>query len=439
MGMSPSCLRGGAGTVPRVTSTGMFPLWDNPLALTFQVDDLPVTAVDTSVGTPPARAPRGQREEEEVPGLGLGHPVGHNVEVLTHQPLAEEERRRARHPGHRLGTRPCFRATGVPGTSAASPIRWLILHPWWLGHSSEKVPPFPGAEHPWVLRKGSACWIGPCCARGEMGGVGHSWDLPAWSRSPGRKNTQCQPRRCWGDGPWAPVSWCHPLPEVLVPAPPEPVIPRSPASARAGGTARPGLAGSAPGCSPVGRGGRASLGSLLAPIACWHPSLLAPTPDIAHPQPAAAFQDQQHPHPHPYPPPGSPRLSTGRVPAVRPWAPRATAGRWHCLGAGGLPAGSPGTWARRFICKEKTRCRGAGDGGPCPVPPQGHPDSCGVSPPCQNPNRSLGRRASPGYLTLEMSPMSPHSTTDASSCCSKGWLQGRTSALPSPAVARGTR
>lgn len=78
------------------------------------------------MGAPPARATRGQREEEEVPGLRLGHPIGHYVEVLAQQPLAEEEGRCARRPSHCLGTHLRFRATSGLGTAEASLTPWLI-------------------------------------------------------------------------------------------------------------------------------------------------------------------------------------------------------------------------------------------------------------------------------------------------------------------------
>lgn len=35
----------------------MFPVWSFLPLLTFQMDDLPITAIDTSVGTPPAGSP----------------------------------------------------------------------------------------------------------------------------------------------------------------------------------------------------------------------------------------------------------------------------------------------------------------------------------------------------------------------------------------------
>lgn len=141
---------------------GTSPQYDHHLGLTFQVDDLPITAVDTSVGTPPARAPRGQWEEEEVPRLGLSHPIGDHIEVLAQQPLAEEECRSARCPSYSLGTRVCFRDTGTLATLAASPTHWLIpnshggLGTVWdsmNGESPKKRPPPLGIEHPWMLWK----------------------------------------------------------------------------------------------------------------------------------------------------------------------------------------------------------------------------------------------------------------------------------------------
>lgn len=131
--------------------------------LTFQVDDLPVPAVDASVGAPPAKAPRGQREEEEVPRLGLSHPVGDDVEVLSQQPLAEEEPCRGHCPSHCLGTQLCFRATGALGTPAVSLTAGSShtiggLSTAWVQVSVDGNPLGRGCllqvlKHPWVPRK----------------------------------------------------------------------------------------------------------------------------------------------------------------------------------------------------------------------------------------------------------------------------------------------
>lgn len=94
--------------MPHVPCAGML-----PPPLTFQVDDLPIPTIDTGMGTPPARATRGQWEEEEVPRLRLLHPVGHNIKVLTEQPLTEEECRCARNSCHCLGTPPCVTSSQV--------------------------------------------------------------------------------------------------------------------------------------------------------------------------------------------------------------------------------------------------------------------------------------------------------------------------------------
>lgn len=144
------------------------------------------------------------------------------------------------------------------------------------------------------------CRIWPCSARGETGGVGHSWHLPAWSCSPGGTNTQCQPRRCRGDGPWARVPWCPAhiaatrCPRSPYQRPPNPPYPgaqpapgleEQPVRGSQGlhqgahlwgeGAERawdlcwhPSPAGTCPSQRPP----------LIAAIPCWHPSLLAPTP-----------------------------------------------------------------------------------------------------------------------------------------------------------------
>lgn len=192
--------------------------------LTFQVDDLPVPAVDASVGAPPAKAPRGQREEEEVPRLGLSHPVGDDVEVLSQQPLAEEEPCRGHCPSHCLGTQLCFRATGALGTPAASLTCWLITHHWWLKHSlgpglrgwkpfGKGLPP-PGAEAPMGAEE-KAGWAG-CGSvvpgvRWQCRAQGQCQHLPAWSCSPGGTNTLHQPQwhPCHGSAlAWAAATPC---------------------------------------------------------------------------------------------------------------------------------------------------------------------------------------------------------------------------------------
>lgn len=240
------------------------------------MDDLPVTTVDASVGTPPARPPGDQGEEEKVPRLGLSHPVGDHVEVLSQQLLAEEEPCRGHCPSHCLGTQPCFRATGALGTLAASLICCLIPHPGWLKHnlglglhgwksSGKGLPPL-GAEAPMGAEEKAGCaGFDPVVpgVRQAVQDMGQCQHLPAWRCSPGGTNILHQPQwhLCHSSAlAWAAVTPCPSTWVGFSCQHPQICLPRNPASARVGGTASPGLAGSEGGSSPVGRGGRARQG-----------------------------------------------------------------------------------------------------------------------------------------------------------------------------------
>lgn len=74
-----------------------------------------------------------------------------------------------------------------------------------------------------------------------------------------------------------------------------------------------------------------------------HPLLPPLCQHTAQPSPASQATDPTLPPP-----------STMQVPAVGSRALGTMAEGWDHLDAGVLPAGSPFTWARRFICKEKT-------------------------------------------------------------------------------------
>lgn len=78
------------------------------------------------MGTPPAGAPGGQWEEEEVPRLGLSHPIGDHVEVLSQQLLAEEEPCCGHCSSHCLGTQ-LFQGHWCPGDTGS--ITDLLAHP----------------------------------------------------------------------------------------------------------------------------------------------------------------------------------------------------------------------------------------------------------------------------------------------------------------------
>lgn len=80
------------------------------------------------------------------------------------------------------------------------------------------------------------------------------------------------------------------------------------------------------------------------------------SPPDTHPlPPPISVSTESSPAPkttHPLPPQPSP--STRQVPAVGSRGTMAEGG--DHLDAGVLPDGCPFTWARRFICKEKTQC-----------------------------------------------------------------------------------
>lgn len=183
--------------------------------------------------------------------------------------------------------------------------------------------------------------IWPSCARAVTGSAGHrgnaSTYLPGTAHLEGQTPCISPSVICVMAQPW---------PGLLPPpaqAPdwdshastPKPAVPRSPASARPGGTASPGLAGSEGGSSPVGRGGRARRGL---------------SPSDTHPLPPPTTRLCQHPA---QPSPAS-QATTPSPPAQTQHQAGPMAKGWDHLDAGVLPSGSPFTWARRFICKEKT-------------------------------------------------------------------------------------
>jgi len=165
-------------------------------------------------------------------------------------------------------------AAGLPPIPGVLGTAWVSMN----GKPSEKGPSPLGAEHPRVLRKRLGVQGLSLLSRGQTGGAGCSGASDTYLPGAAHLEGQMPSVSPVTLGRWDPGHQCHgaappwttatPLPEV--PETPKPVAPRSPASAGAGETAHPGLAGSAPGRSPGEEEGQSEPGTRpqLAPIPC---------------------------------------------------------------------------------------------------------------------------------------------------------------------------